>query len=84
MAKRLRRGRGLSPVSRWRFAKSLSLLSTLAVSLPLRSRGAGPYVYAWGAVSADIDPRNGEAGITLTWRGVPELYDSALPPAPVV
>ena len=84
MAKR-QRETGDSPRPRLRrFAKSLSLLSTLAVSLPLRSRGAGPYVYAWGAVSADIDPRNGEAGITLTWRGVPELYDSALPPAPVV
>ena len=40
LAKRLRRARGLSPAPRWRFAKSLSILSTLAVRLPLRRRGA--------------------------------------------
>ena len=38
LAKRLRRARGLSPTPRWRFAKSLSILPTLAVRLPLRCR----------------------------------------------
>lgn len=42
----------------------------------------GDYVYAWGVVSASLHPRDAEAAITITWRGVSRLHDSVLPPVP--
>ncbi len=47
-----------------------------------RALGPGPYNYAWGAVEATLHPRDAEASLSVTWRGVSALYDGALPPAP--
>jgi hypothetical protein len=47
-----------------------------------RSLGAVPYVADWGMVSCDYDPRNDESNVVLTWRGLSDLYDQALPPLP--
>lgn len=48
-----------------------------------RTLGPGSdHVYPWGSVVATLHPRDAEAAITLTWRGVSHLHDSALPPVP--
>jgi len=47
-----------------------------------RALGPGPYNYAWGAVDATLHPRDAEACLFVTWRGVSALYDGAMPPAP--
>jgi hypothetical protein len=45
-----------------------------------RTLGDGPFHYDWGAVSAVVHPRDAEASVSITWRGVSHLHDNALPP----
>lgn len=47
-----------------------------------RTLGPGPYVYDWGTVDAMLHPRDGEASLSVTWRGVSALHDGAMPPPP--
>ncbi len=39
-------------------------------------------VFEWGTVGCEYDPRNDEANVVITWRGVSDLYDGAMPPPP--
>ncbi len=44
--------------------------------------GPPPYVYDWGVVELTYDPRIGESAVVVTWRGVSDLHDRAMPPPP--
>ena len=47
-----------------------------------RTLGPGPYIYDWGTVVASLHPRDDEANLSVTWRGVSALHDGAMPPVP--
>jgi hypothetical protein len=46
-----------------------------------RVLGERPHSYSWGAVAAMVHPRDAEASVSVTWRGVSHLYEYSLPPA---
>jgi len=44
--------------------------------------GSGSHARPWGMVSAEHDPKGDQANICVTWRGISNLYDGSIPPAP--
>jgi hypothetical protein len=47
----------------------------------VRTLGSAPYNYHWGAILAMLHPRDAQASVSITWRGMSHLHDSTLPPA---
>jgi hypothetical protein len=45
-----------------------------------RILGERPFSYRWGAVDTMVHPRDAEASVSVTWRGVSHLYERSLPP----